>query len=102
MESLSAPSRTSPLVSRAYGSQASPTLAPSSPSVLTITEVCDRLKISRRQVYRCIDRGHLPPASHFLGRKALWPTAVIQDLEARWASVDFAELHRRRERGGKL
>jgi predicted DNA-binding transcriptional regulator AlpA len=69
--------------------------ASQSPSMLTISDISRRFQISRRQIYRCIDRGELPAATHRLGRKAAWPTSVIEKLEAWWAEQALAEMNRR-------
>ena len=93
--------------SRMVPSNASPNQSPrpaagpnrpsTTPTMLTIQDVSKRFQISVRQVYRCIDRGELPRASHRLGRKAAWPVGVIEQLEARWTEADVAEMKRRQQ-----
>jgi excisionase family DNA binding protein len=75
----------------------SPETPGQTPSMLTITDVCQRLQISRRQVYRCVNRGQLPAPIHRLGRKAAWPTSAIEQLEAAWTAESLAELSRRQQ-----
>ena len=76
---------------------AGPDRPPTTPTMLTIQDVSQRFQISIRQIYRCIDRGELPRASHRLGRKAAWPVGVIEQLEACWAAADLADMKRRQQ-----
>ena len=65
-EKHKAPSNASP--NQHPPSPAKPSQPWSQPSMLTLKDLSERLQISRRQIYRAIDRGELPHPSHRLGR----------------------------------
>lgn len=70
-------------------------VTPRSSRMLTADDVADALKISRRQVYREVQRGTLPKPVHFGQRCSRWPAESLEEFLASKANESSSNVRHR-------